>query len=176
MYLINSNNKFFLNCIYSLFTQKNFPILNSSHSKNYGEIKIDILNNKIFIQFEDSNLYLKTPINFNNLWKNIFFLMKDNRVNFDNLIYFPMQEKLYFDDKNLKLRHTHNLIIRQALQSEGMPVSKFELYKFIWPKDIDVHINKLDTHLTNLKNLLKENLKYDFLFKSQSSQITFLIN
>ena len=30
-------------------------------------------------------------------------------------------------------------------------VDKFELYKKIWPLDKDYQINKLDTHLSNLK-------------------------
>ena len=176
MYLINSNDKFFLKSLNSILQQKNFPILNESQNNNYGEIKFDILKNKILIEFEKNNLSLKAPISFNVLWKNILFLMKDNQINFGTLSYFPMQETLSLNDKKLKVRHTHNQIIRQALQSRGSLISKVDLYKSIWPKDIDIHINKLDTHLTNLKNLLKENFNYDFLFKSQSSQITFLIN
>ena len=176
MYLINSNDKFFLKSLGSILRQKNFPVSNDIKNNHYGEIKFDILKNKIIIEFEKKNFSLKSPFSFNTLWKNILFLMKDNKINFDTLSYFPTQETLSIKDKKLKLRYTHNQIIRQALQSRGSPISKVDLYKSIWPKDIDIHINKLDTHLTNLKNLLKENFNYDFLFKSQSSQITFLIN
>ena len=36
----------------------------------------------------------------------------------------------------------------------------------IWPNDKNFQINKLDTHLTNLKNLINEKLEYQINFKT----------
>ena len=76
----------------------------------------------------------------------------------------------------LKLRNTHNHIIKEIVQSQNYSIIKEDLYKNIWPLDKEVQINKLDTHLTNLKNLFKDNLNYDLNFKSNSGNLTFLFN
>ena len=54
-------------------------------------------------------------------------------------------------------------------------MNKEYLYKCIWPEDHDMQLNKLDTHLTNLKNLLKESLDFNLSFRSISGKIKFLI-
>ena len=41
----------------------------------------------------------------------------------------------------------------------------------IWPLDKEVSINKIDTHLTNLKNYLLEELGYKLNFKSSSQKL-----
>ena len=50
-------------------------------------------------------------------------------------------------------------------------LDKIKLYKDIWPLDKDLQLNKLDTHLTNLKNHLKEKLNLNLLFFSRSGLI-----
>ena len=37
-----------------------------------------------------------------------------------------------------------------------MGIEKVDLYKIIWPKDKEIILNKLDTHLTNLKNIVQD--------------------
>ena len=44
----------------------------------------------------------------------------------------------------------------------------------IWPKDKDILINKLDTHLTNTKNLIEENFKIEFKYSSKKGIIDLL--
>ena len=38
--------------------------------------------------------------------------------------------------------------------------------KKIWPLDKDYQINKLDTHLSNFKNILMSNIKFEIQFSS----------
>ena len=87
-----------------------------------------------------------------------------------------MKETLSFGPRSLKLRNTHNLIFREILKSRDTTIKKNILYDVIWPKDVDVQINKLDTHLTNLKTLLKVQLNYNLNFKSSGGILRFLTN
>ena len=54
----------------------------------------------------------------------------------------------------------------------GLQKEKF----IIWKKDKDVSINKLDTHLTNLKNQLKDDLGLKAKFKSREKMLTLSID
>ena len=176
MYQINSENKFLLNSIISILNQKNFPILQLEKQNSYGSIDIISNENCIIIKFEDKKIKLSLPFGINHLWKSLQLLTSDSQVNFGNLSYFPTQEMLCFKDKTVKLTYTHNTIVRAILLNKGLPIKKKDLYYLIWPSDVDVYINKLDTHLTNLKNLLFVNFKFEFSFSSQEGFITFLVN
>ncbi len=44
---------------------------------------------------------------------------------------------------------------------KNIGVDKNHLYKTIWTQDKDIQINKLDTHITNLKNKTKKELNID---------------
>ena len=68
--------------------------------------------------------------------------------------------------KQIKLSDNNNIILSNLFENnEG--ISKETLYSYLWPTNKDYSINKLDTHLTNLKNFLKQNCSLDFQFKSQ---------
>ena len=55
-------------------------------------------------------------------------------------------------------------------------IEKNELIKYIWPKDKEVFFNKLDTHLTNLKNQVSSDLNLDLNFSSKSGILKLSIN
>ena len=57
-------------------------------------------------------------------------------------------------------------------QIEGM--SKLNLYKNIWPKDKEIFMNKLDTHLTNLKNYLASDLNFSLNFMTVKGQLNLI--
>ncbi len=176
MYLINSNDKFFLKSLNNLLHQKNFPIMIDSDLQNYGQINFELNPTQLSISFNNENVSIKTPFTFNILWRNIFSVVSKNKINFKNLFYFPLQETIVSDGISIKLRHTHNLILRQVLMNKEKPMKKSDVYETIWPNDVEIHINKLDTHLTNLKNLLYENFEYKLNFQSQNGIIKFLID
>ena len=54
-------------------------------------------------------------------------------------------------------------------------IDKDTLYQSIWKKDKSIYINKLDTHLTNLKKL-KQELDIKVNFQSQKKNLRLLIN
>ena len=51
-----------------------------------------------------------------------------------------------------------------------------ELYKILWPSDKNIQLNKLDTHLTNLKNLFEKEFNYNLNYFSKQSIIKLLID
>ena len=55
-------------------------------------------------------------------------------------------------------------------------IEKTKLIKKIWPKDKDIFFNKLDTHLTNLKNQLQNDLNFNLKFSSKSGILKLGIN
>ena len=55
-------------------------------------------------------------------------------------------------------------------------IKKIDLIKIIWPNDKDIFFNKLDTHLTNLKNYLKSESDFDLKFTSKSGLIKLIFN
>ena len=55
-------------------------------------------------------------------------------------------------------------------------INKNQLYKVVWPHNKDYSVNKLDTHLTNLKKKLKTEIEVDIQIKSIDKNITLIID
>ena len=73
------------------------------------------------------------------------------------------------------LSDIQNLIISNLLiNQEGF--DKDNLYKLIWKRDKLIYINKLDTHLTNLKKKLKQELNLKINFQSHNKILRLLID
>ena len=81
-----------------------------------------------------------------------------------------------YEKKSLILGNIHNLIFSALLLNLTSGVNKSQLYEIIWPNDKNFQINKLDTHLTNLKNLIKEKLGYQINFKTIGGKIYLISN
>ena len=80
-------------------------------------------------------------------------------------------------NKNKKsfLSDIQNIIMTNLLSSKD-GIDKDKLYQLIWKKDKSIYINKLDTHLTNLKKKLKQELNIKVNFQSQKKNLRLLIN
>ena len=78
---------------------------------------------------------------------------------------------MVYKNKEAYLGDIHFSIFSQLMLNRNEGLDKIKLYKDIWPWDKDLQLNKLDTHLTNLKNHLKEKINIDFLFFSRSGLI-----
>ena len=100
-------------------------------------------------------------------------MILDHHVKFDSLFYYPLKQILSSNIASIRLRHIHNVITEEILKNSDHQMSKEYLYKCIWPNDHTIQPNKLDTHLTNFKNILKDSLNYNLIFKSVSGNIKF---
>lgn len=136
-------------------------------NKNMFFINIFLNKNKLEISGAHfSKIYINMPINFYTLTKSIDLICSSYKVNFKDLIYFPYLNKLFTNSNSLLLNDIHNKILSNSIFYAETGMNKIDLYRFLWPKDKDISINKLDTHLTNLKNLIIEKLNFAIDFKS----------
>ena len=55
-------------------------------------------------------------------------------------------------------------------------VNKFSLYEKLWPEDKDIYMNKLDTHLTNLKNKIRQGLLKEIKFLTKNNNLYLVSN
>ena len=74
------------------------------------------------------------------------------------------------DNKKTKLGEIHHKIF-YYLVFKNNGIDKTLLYSLIWPNEKVLQLNKLDTHLTNLKKYLKEQIDYDVTFSSTKGKI-----
>ena len=89
--------------------------------------------------------------------------------------YFPYQRVISNQNKKVLLSEIQNLIISNLIvNKEG--IDKDNLYNLIWKRDKLIYINKLDTHLTNLKKKLKQELNLKINFQSHNKILRLLID
>ena len=80
-----------------------------------------------------------------------------------------------FFQNTLILKNIHSIILYNlVLYKEG--IDKENLYSSIWPQDKQVSINKLDSHLTNLKNYIRDSIGINIKFQSNRKIVKLVIN
>jgi len=116
-----------------------------------------------FLKSETKICYYNTQYSFQTLPTSlqeifIYFDQTNKLINFkfSNLSFFPFKSEIMKEDKKINLTNIHRTILLYLLSSND-GISKIDLYQKIWPNDKECILNKLDTHLTNLKNLINQN-------------------
>ena len=154
--------------------QKN--ILLSSTNENYQTV-IDIQDNEkvIKVYINDYKTEIPIPIDINFL--NSKILEKIFEVNFPigNFKYFPYKRVIRYQNKKSFLSDIQNLIISNLIVGQ-QGIDKDNLYNLIWKRDKSIYINKLDTHLTNLKKKLNQELNLKINFQSHNKTLRLLID
>ena len=74
------------------------------------------------------------------------------------------------------MNYIHNIIITNLILSADKGVDKTFLYKLIWSQDKDIQINKLDTHITNLKNKIKKGINIDLKIVTNTGILKLIID
>ena len=160
--------------MFNYLLQKN--ILLSSTNENYQTV-IDIQDNEkvinVFINGDKIEIPLPIDINF----LNSKILEKIIEVNFPlgDYKYFPYKRVISYQNKKSLLSDIQNLIISNLIVSQ-QGVDKDNLYNLIWKRDKSIYINKLDTHLTNLKKKLNQELNLKINFQSHNKTLRLLID
>ena len=170
-------------------TKKNFNLEQFEYTCNQKNIYfsglLEDLNPKLYLLIDDHKVHLKfdkshkaipLPVNFDFLIKEIMIFIRLTYFKLQNTQYFPYSKKLIQNDKIYNISDSHNLILFNLLINRGLGINKNILYKHIWPMDKDSHFNKLDTHLTNLKNQLIKDLDLKINFHSQDKILKLVIN
>ena len=165
-------------------------------TSKFLEQKLSDLTNQILLdnQFDDQifdffvievvelkkNLLFKTPFNQDyelpfpieiNIVKNILVKILNNFcIKFENAHYFPQRALVKFNNQSLQLGEIQNSILKNIMLARN-GIKKNYLYSIIWPKDKEIAINKIDTHLTNLKNNLLSEIGLKINFRSDEMRI-----
>lgn len=148
------------------FFSKHTSSLIAQYEKNFFSISSDNFFDKIFLSFNQNELIInfqnksdvfRYPFNLNDVIEKIFYRISYYKISIIDVDYYPIQQKIKNKMSSCKLTYTHSLILSNLfLFDHG--ISKNDLYKKIWPNDKEVSINKIDTHFTNIKNILKKKL------------------
>lgn len=174
MIKLECNDESFFKVLNNLFEQKD--LINKVKSDRYFvivKIKTNINNISLEINGKKNNLPL--PIDINNLLSHVLQAISNIKHSIKGYDYYPYQRLIIVNNKKSFLSDIQNTIISNLIIStEGM--NKDALYSIIWKKDKDVSMNKLDTHLTNLKNQIIKDLDIIINFQSQDKTLKLLID
>ena len=174
MIKITCNDELFYSTIINLLAQKNL-VSQTNIDKFFVIINIVIKNKNINLECEDRHENLSLPIDVNLFLAQILRIISHIKISKDEYVYFPYQRVLIRDSKKFLLSDIQNIIFSNLIISKS-GINKDNLYGLIWKKDKDISMNKLDTHLTNLKNQLKNDLGITANFQSQDKTLRLLIN
>ena len=156
------------------YLEKKF-LLADDDKKYFCIIKIEETEKHLLFKVNDFKKEISLPVDLNFLSSEILKLIIDINLPIRDFKYFPYQRLVENDKKKSLLSDIQNIILNNLLLfSEG--VDKDILYKSIWKRDQDIHINKLDTHLTNLKKKLKDDLNISINFQSHKKKLRLLID
>lgn len=176
MFFLKSNDNFLLNSIVNVLNQKSsiFNINNATNS--FATLSISSNESSLFIETGNYKKNIFKPLSFTKLFEEIDSILTKININFNDLSFSPVKQNLIYEKKSLILGNIHNLIFSALMLHTKSGISKVSLYEMIWPEDKNYQINKLDTHLTNLKNLIKQKLGYDTNFKTIEGKIYLISN
>ena len=150
-------------------------IVSVDKSNSFCEVIFLIDKKKIKINFDREGIELKNPCSFHDLYKSIVALVNERAIDIDTIKYYPFKQEITSNINNgnsFKLNYISNNILNYLLQDNtGVGIAKNELYNKIWPQDKIISVNKLDTHLTNTKNLFKENFNVDLKLQTINGNI-----
>ena len=176
MFLLTSKKKdFVLDNVISLLLLNTNYLTDDEQTSVFKKIYIENTTDNVKISTDEIKINLKKPIIYSNLHSNLFLLLSNTFFKFDNFIYYPILQKIENQIINIKLTYTHSIILNKLLLNK-LGLEKLDLYKILWPNDKNIQLNKLDTHLTNLKNLFEKEFNYNLNFFSKQSIIKLLIN
>ena len=174
MIKLDCDDEKLLKVINNLFEQKNL-IYKVKSNQYFVNIKIKLNSNNINIDINGSKNNLTLPIDINYFFSQIFKSISNVKLSLKDYEYFPYQRLLSGNQRKSFLSDIQNTIISNLVTS-AHGINKDILYGLIWRKDKEVSINKLDTHLTNLKNQLKKELDLSINFQSHDKTLRLLID
>ena len=141
----------------------------------FAYIKIKIKDNNLNLDCNGKKEQFSMPMDINFFFGQILRIISDIKISYNEYDYYPYQRVLSKKSHKSLLSDIQNTIFSNLITSKS-GINKDKLYRLIWKKDKDISINKLDTHLTNLKNQLKKDLGITANFQSQDKTLKLLIN
>ena len=174
MIFLSSNDEFLRKKLNNLVFQINQHFIAYNLDECFINISVEHSQGQFFLSCNKKKSYLKTPVRINGLFDAIFQLAVDKVVYINKFQFYPFKQIVSYQGQEIKLNFISNIIIRNIYLHKKKGILKDTLYSMIWPQDKEILINKLDTHLTNTKNLIEENFKIDFKYSSKKGIIGLL--
>lgn len=163
------------------FLEKNISNLTSSIILKEKERRLLVLdfqssNDEIkILSSTQETITIAKPFHFSHIIDKISIFQQNYVVKIGPIIYFPFLGSFNFNGNKSLLSETQNQILCSLVCfKEG--IEKKILYATIWPRDKNISENKLDTHLTNLRNHIFDICNYKLNFKTQKGFISLDIN
>ena len=169
MISIKCEDEFLKRIITSFLEQKNFIFKKKYLDKYFFQLNFYQEENKLNFSIDDDEIKISLPKNNNEIFQKIYDFVSNIGIVVNNYKYFPFKQIMKKENKISFLSEIQNEIMIHLLLNLSDGIEKIELIKKIWPNDKDIFLNKLDTHLTNLKNQLSKDLDFKLKFSSKSS-------
>lgn len=176
MLYFKCENVFLSNVIGSILKQKNIEFHQNINDVYLSELNIQQKNKSIILKTSNKIKEIELPMSheiFFTAFKKLLNLIK---IKIKDLEYFPYQQNIFYQGKKLYLKNIHNQILFKLILYTDGGIDKEFLYKSIWPNDKLISINKLDTHLTNLKNYLHQEINFNVNFSSSNKKVKLVID
>lgn len=171
MFLIESNDEILINNLIQISIQKKINLISELDSNYFSKIFIHSNKKNIEIIYKDNNCKIVKPFKFDQVFTSIINCLSDFYFEFHSSYYYPIKQIFIFENKSIRLGKIHHEILSNLLLRYKDGINKFDLYQIIWPEDKDISINKLETHITNLKNLLHLKVGFGFEIPSNAGQL-----
>ena len=169
MISIKCDDEFLKRIITSFLEQKNFIFKKKYLDKYFFQLNFYQEENKLNFSIDDDEIKISLPKNNNEIFQKIYDFVSNRGIFVNNYKYFPFKQIMKKENKISFLSEIQNEIMIHLLLNLSDGIDKIELIKNIWPNDKDIFLNKLDTHLTNLKNQLSKDIDFKLKFSSKSS-------
>lgn len=176
MFLLDSNDQYLVKSISHVLKQKNFFHTIDINKKHFFSLSFNINKKELEIGSSHKKKKILLPTSINVIISTINNLFIDYEIDVNGAKFFPLRQSLEFKNKQTYLGNIHFIIFSHLLLNCDEGSNKVELYRSIWPSDKEYQVNKLDTHLTNLKNYLKDKLNFNFSFSTNSGLIYFSVD
>lgn len=165
---IKCDDKFLNETIVNILEQKKILTRHDHTNKYFFQLIFVQEENFLSCQVDQKIIKFKTPINFNDIFEKIPELVSNKCIQIKNYEFYPYKQVMKNEKDSILLSEIQNMILCHLLLNLDNGIEKIKLIKVIWPNDKDIFFNKLDTHLTNLKNVLASEIAFDLNFSSKS--------
>jgi len=174
MIYLSSKDEFLRESLTNLIIQINPLLITTIKDLSFVHIEARQVNDQLYFIYNQKKEIIKTPIKINNIFDGIYRLIFEKAVIIYGFDYFPFKQTINYQGNELKLNFISNEILRNLYLYKERGIDKNILYSSIWPQDKEILINKLDTHLTNTKNLIQDNFNIELKYASKKGIVKLL--
>ena len=174
MIYLSSHDDFIKKSLTNLIFQINPHLITSEKNLSFVHIEVQKNNDQMYLIYNQKKEAINTPFKTNDIFDIIYQLIFEKAVNINQFEFYPFKQVILFKNTEIKLNFISNEILRNLYLYRQNGIDKNILYSSIWPQDKEILINKLDTQLTNTKNLIQDNFDIEIKYASKKGILKLL--